>query len=222
MSKYYGSNFGTMRNKLGDGVTRRWRNMRVVSVYNPYPSNPNTTPQQIQRTRFATMAQLAAAFAPASKLGFAAIAAGTKRFQRAVFMAKNFAYVTCESPGSAIVDYSSMSVASGRLCMPSVAAPTFTQPLQVDFAQSDTSSNPMANSTDDVYVFAYCPMHSAGLISAAQRRGDASIKINVPESWNGTRVHLWVFAVGHGEDVNHENVEGVISDSQYMGSGTIS
>ncbi len=69
----------------------------------------------------------------------------------------------------------------------------------------------------DIFVIVYSPVAGAGVMGDVVTRADEAVKALVPAYWNGHRVHVWGFAVGAGPDN-----QGVISESRYLGSGTIS
>ena len=218
MAIYNAGYLSPIRKKLGNAVGRKWRTLDVLAVYQPFVSNPNTSAQQMVRGRFAMAAKLAMAFARALELGFANICKGTKVPQRSMFIRKNWANIHADSPSSIIADYTEMVVAQGTLPEVLFGNASFAEPLQVAVTMSDTTGIEGADSHDKVYLLVYSPEAQAAVFSDGRNtRADESASVNVPAYWNGHRVHVWGFAVGAGTD----NM-GVISNSRYLGSGTIS
>jgi hypothetical protein len=116
------------------------------------------------------------------------------------------------------VDYTEIKIAEGSLPEVLFGNASFAEPLQVAVPMSDTTGIEGADAHDKVYIFAYSPEAGAGVISDGRNtRADESISVNVPAYWNGHRVHVWGFTIGNGIDN-----KGVISNSRYLGSGTIS
>ena len=218
MALYYAGYLSPIKNKLGNAVGRKWRTLDVLSAYNGHPRNPRTTAQQIQRTRFGSAASLAGAFGDAVMLGFESVCKGTKVPQKSFFIKKNWESITCDTPGSATISYGDLVIAQGTLVDPAMGAPTFTNPLEVDVTNADNSGTGNAKATDYLYVFVYSPEAAAGILSSGNKRADASVTVTVPSAWNGHRVHVWGFAYG---DPDHEN-KGLVSNSAYLGTGTIS
>lgn len=218
MAIYNAGYLSPIRKKLGNAVGRKWRTLDVLAVYQPFVSNPNTSAQQMVRGRFAMAAKLAMAFARALELGFAGICKGTKIPQRSMFIKKNWEHIMADSPSSITADFTEMVVAQGTLPEVLFGNASFSEPLQVAVTMSDTTGIEGADSHDKVYLLVYSPEAQAAVFSDGRNtRADESASVNVPAYWNGHRVHVWGFAVGAGTD----NM-GVISNSRYLGSGTIS
>lgn len=218
MAIYNAGYLSPIRKKLGNAVGRKWRTLDVLAVYQPFVSNPNTSAQQMVRGRFAMAAKLAMAFARALELGFANICKGTKVPQRSMFIRKNWENIHADSPSSITADYTEMVVAQGTLPEVLFGNASFAEPLQVAVPMSSTAGVEGADPADKVYLLVYSPEAQAAVFSDGRNtRANESASVNVPAYWNGHRVHVWGFAVGAGTD----NM-GVISNSRYLGSGTIS
>lgn len=217
MAIYFAGYLSPIRNKLGNAVGRKWRTLDILSVYNGRPRNPRSAAQQTQRAKFAFIATMARAFAPAVNLGFKAICDGTPIPQRSMFIKKNIQHVDATDVANPTIDYPEVVIAEGGLPAAGYGAPSFADPLSVEVPLTNTSDAPGADPRDKVYLFVYCPSLTTGILSAPKVRGDESVAVNVPSTWVGTRVHVWGFAIGAGPD----NM-GVISNSSMLGQGTIS
>jgi hypothetical protein len=218
MAIYNAGYLSPIRKKLGNAVGRKWRTLDVLAVYQPFVSNPNTEAQRLVRTRFGAAASLSNVFKRALLLGFAGICKGTKVPERSMFIRKNWECIHADTPGAATVDYTEIKIAEGSLPEVLFGNASFAEPLQVAVPMSDTTGIEGADAHDKVYIFAYSPEAGAGVISDGRNtRADESISVNVPAYWNGHRVHVWGFTIGNGIDN-----KGVISNSRYLGSGTIS
>lgn len=217
MAIYFAGYLSPIRNKLGNAVGRKWRTLDVLAVYNGRPRNPRTEKQQINRTIFGAAASLSRSFKSAVMLGFKNICDGTPIPQGSMFIKKNWNCITCDTPGAATVDYTEIVVAEGALPEAGFGAASFADPLSVEVPLTDTSEYEGASAQDEVYIFVYSPEASAGRLSEKALRNAESITCDVPSYWVGHRVHVWGFAIGHGND----NM-GIISMSRYLGSGTIS
>ena len=218
MAIYNAGYLSPIRKKLGNAVGRKWRNLDVLAVYQPFVSNPNTEAQQLVRTRFAAIASLSNKFKRALLLGYANICKGTKVPERSMFIKKNWDNVIADTPGAATCDYTELTIAEGPLPEVLFGNASFAEPLQVAVSMTDTTGVDGADAHDKVYLFVYSPEAGAGIVSDGRNtRADASASINVPAYWNGHRVHVYGFAIGAGIDN-----KGMISNSRYLGSGTIS
>lgn len=218
MAIYNAGYLSPIRKKLGNAVGRKWRTLDVLAVYQPFVSNPNTEAQRTVRKHFSILAKLAMVFANPAELGFANICKGTKVPQRSMFIRKNYDTVTMVDDQSGTVDYTMVSVAQGNLPECQFGSPAFTDPLEVEVAMTSTTGVPGTDEDDVVYLVVYSPEAGAAIMTDGRnKRSDASMTANVPAYWNGHRVHVWGFAIGGGTDN-----KGVISNSRYIGSGTIS
>lgn len=217
MAIYFAGYLSPIRNKLGNAVGRKWRTLDVLSVYNGRPRNPRTQKQQLNRTRFGAIANLAMSFNSAVKVGFSGICAGNPIPERSMFIRKNWGCVDASEPGAATFDYPEIVCAAGPLPEAAFGAASFSEPLSVEVPLTDNSAQDGADPRDKVYLFVYTTEGKAGKLGDVKQRSDESISCNVPSTWNGHHVHVWGFAVGDGIDN-----KGIISNSRYLGSGTIS
>ena len=215
MAIYQAGYLSPIKNKLGNAVGRRWRNLNVLSVYNGTPRNPRSTRQQLQRTKFAALARLAMSYANAANIGFAGAVAGTKNFGRSMFMKQNYKFVHSDTPGSATIDYEDLLLSQGSLTEADFGAASFSNPLEINVTNTDNSGVGTAKATDKLYVFAYCPEGQILLEqTAAAVRSDASVKITCPAFTVGQRAHVYGFAVSEDGEKT--------SATRYLGTGTIS
>lgn len=217
MAIYFAGYLSPIRNKLGNAVGRKWRTLDVLSVYNGRPRNPRSQAQQLVRTRFGVAANLAMSFDAAIKIGLKPICDGTPIPERSMFIKKNFEFIECDTPGAATVDYTSLIISEGSLAEPILANATFSNPLEVDVAQTDSTGAEGALATDIVRLFVYSPEATAGVMGNADDRSTGVLKCMVPAYMNGHRVHVWGFCYGASGTENANKV----SKSLYLGSGTI-
>lgn len=221
MAIYFAGYLSPVRNKLGNAVGRKWRTLDVLSVYNGRPRNPRTVAQQSARMKFGALANLAMSFSPAAKIGFKPMCDGTPIPERSMFIRKNYETVEVQMqdgrPVGCTVDYSAIVISDGRLAEPVLANATFTNPMEVDVAQTDTTGAEGALATDIVRLFVYSPEAGTGVLGATDGRDTSTLKVMVPNYMNGHRVHVWGFCYGKTGTDN----AGKVSKSLYLGTGTI-
>lgn len=211
------NNLGKLRKKSGPNTFRKWRTHLVMSVYVDHVADRNSEQQQLVRTRFRALNQLAASFRTVINLGFARITSGQSMFQGNYFIRANWGAVAAVTPGTPDIDYSELIFSKGDLPEPQFGALDFNEPLSIKATMTDTSSMIGASSADLVYFFAYSPEAGAMVVAQPETRDGSSVDINVPSYWVGQRVHVYAFAIGGGTD----NM-GVTSNTQYLGAGVIS
>lgn len=203
--------------KVGTVVGSFWKGKPVMRAYKRQVSDAKSEAQQLLRTRFAAIGSLSGAFLSAIQLGFKEVAKRKKWTEGDIFVHENWGCVHADTPGAATVDYTELVIAKGNLPEAQFGAASFADPLTVEVPMTDSSEVIGANAQDRVYLFVYSPEAGAGMLGDVKYRADESIACNVPAYWNGHRVHVWGFAIGGGADN-----KGVISNSRYLGSGTIS
>lgn len=213
------------KNKLGNGVGRRWRNLNVIAEYNGTPKNPRTTAQQTQRARFAQMSELSRAFKSTLVDGLSGICAGTKTFPRAKFIELNNGAVTASNPQTVIVTYDELIIARGPVVVPTFQNLAFDAPMQVDCdfgVAAFQAECPLADTEDlRVRLVVMCPDAKLALYSDTKATA-ASINMTVPEYWNGLKVYVYGYLRWEGEDMPEYGLnKGDVSDSLYIGFGNI-
>lgn len=215
MAIYYASNFGTMRKKVGDGVTRRWRGLKVVASYNPNPKNPQTDSQQTNRRKFGTLSEFARCLASAIDTAMAYQLRNSKVFPRAWFMKTNKGIVTPSGSGFA-VDYSAAKVSKGTL--PSVIFGqidvTMAGQVGVNFLSNEEVEGASLN--DRVYAVVYNPQQNTAVMSAPVKRSGFNVPMMVPNTWSGQTIHVWGFVLSPATEVDVK-----VSDSAYVGTATV-
>ena len=216
MAIYYASNFGTMRKKVGDGVTRRWRGLKVVAAYNPNPKNPQTDSQQANRGKFGTLSEFARCLANAIDTAMTYQLRNSKVFPRAWFMKTNKGIVTPSGSGF-VVTYADAKISKGTLPGVIFGSPDFDTPEQVEVSFVSNEQLDGTSLDDRVYIAVYNPTAEAAVLSAPVKRSAQSISVMVPSVWGGNAVHVYGFTMSEATDVDVK-----VSDSMYIGTGTIS
>ena len=205
--------------KVGTVVGSFWKGKAVMRGYKRIIRNPNTSDQRIIRIRFACAGRLAGAFLTAIREGFANIARSRQMTEGDIFVRENFSHIHGDISGSATVDYEDLTIARGSLPEIQFGNATFENPLQVDIPINDSASVIGTHRDDIAYAFVYSPEAGAGILFHSGVRVDEEISVHVPAYWNGHRVHVYGF--GKGCAANPQ-FAGVVSNSRYLGSGTIS
>lgn len=203
--------------KVGTVIGSFWKGKPVMRAYKRQISDRDSEAQQLVRSRFGAIGNLAGTFHTAIALGFAGVAKRKKWTEGDVFINENWDCVHADTPGTTTFDYTEMVIAKGNLPEVQFGNASFADPLSVEVPMTDSSDVIGADAHDKVYLFVYSPEAGAGMLGDVKYRSDESIACTVPAYWNGHRVHVWGFAIGAGPD----NM-GVISNSRYLGSGTIS
>ena len=215
---------GTFENKVGIVVGRKWRNLDVMSAYQPKVFNPNTKKQVEQRQRFGAASKLARGMKLGLAYGFAGVAAGTKSPARSRFVQANIPAVEFTWPDTIDIDYTMVKVSDGSHMNATYGTPTSTEPLQIDLTFSMSYVEGFSREDDNVFVLAYNPA-DGNCVMVNGRANSGSLSVIVPNNWNGETVHVYAFVVG-AEAGAGQNVRPTdpaqVSETHYCGSVSIS
>lgn len=213
------------KNKLGNGVGRRWRNLNVIAEYNGTPRNPRTTEQRKQRAVFSVLSNLSRAFKSTLGDSLGGICEGTKTFPRAKFISLNHGVATAATPDSVNVVYGDIVVARGGVPPASFGAPQFDTPQTVEVGfgtNAFKAAYPNANPADlKCRLVVFCI--DAELAVFGDTAGDLNTaSVLVPNYWNGMKVHVYGYLRYVGDDMPEYGLKkGDVSDSIYIGTGNI-
>ena len=199
--------------KVGTVIGSFWKGLPVMRGYKRMQRDKNSEAQQLVRTRFAALSELASTFLTVLRVGFYKEAARRTMTECDIFMQRNWEHTHSSAPGIATIDYPELEIASGNLNNVVFGTPEFDNPneIEVDYTAIAVGDD----SRDEVYLFAYSPDANQGLLSQASTRGAGSITFAVPANWNGLKVHVWGFTASRTDATR-------VSKSTYIGSGNIS
>ena len=202
---------GPFIGKVGPAVGYLWKRIPCVRAYRATINYPNTPEQQRERDWFVAMVRFAAQARPALLLGMRQYAAAKSMTEGNFFVTRNKEHFQRTDEGI-MVDYARLRIAQGPAADVVFHSPVFREHevISVDFDKNTLFSR--SSGDDKVYVYAYAPELGRGKLSAPADRKERNIKIMLPETWNGTTVHLYGFVVDR---------EGRSSDSTYIGAGRL-
>lgn len=224
MAKYRLGVMGTFSNKVGIVVGRKWRNLDVMSAYQPKVFNPNTRKQVEQRQRFGAASTLARGMKLGLAYGFAGVAAGTKSPARSRFVQANIKAVEFTFPDTIDIDYTMVKVSSGSHMNASYSAPTCINPLEIEQNFTLPIVEGFSSQDDNVFVVAYNP-NDGNCVLGSAKASAAKVTITVPASWNGETVNVYAFVVGAeaGSGMSARPSDATqVSETYYCGSVEIS
>lgn len=221
MAKYRLGVMGTFENKVGIVVGRKWRNLDVMSAYQPKVANPKTKKQVETRFRFSEASKLARAFRFVVKAGMGGITAGTKVPPRGAFVSENMKAVEFTYPDTINIDYTMLKIAKGNHLSGTFGSPASTEPLsiKVNFAYDITRLG--VDMDDVVYLVAYNPADNTIAYKNERIGSSHELEMTVPNDWNGETVYVYGFVVA-ANAADNVNSPDDVSESHYIGSVSIS
>lgn len=223
MAKYAAGYLSPIKNKLGNAVGRKWRNINVLAVYQPNVKNPRTGKQMATRNKLSLASHAGSMLRGAIRLGLKGITDGTRVFPRAKFVSLN---VGAMPDTGLTIPYSSIVVAKGPVPIPDFQQADLSTPQTVKLEWSgDALSGVFPTSVVDaikVYPIVLNVDFGASIVGRAAAFTEGTTRVTIPDAWNGTHVHVWGFSRYEGADNDEVGLtNGAASDSTYLGSGTI-
>lgn len=223
MAKYRLGVMGTFSNKVGIVVGRKWRNLDVMSAYQPKVFNPNTKKQMEQRQRFGAASTLARGMKLGLAYGFAGVAAGTKSPARSRFVQANIRAVEFSWPDTVDIDYSMVRLSAGSHMNATYGTPASDEPLTITVNCSLPIVSGFSTEDDNVFGVAYNPA-DGNCVVGFERAGTGKLTLRVPNSWNGETVHVYAFVIGAEAGMGYgarATDPSQVSETKYCGSVSI-
>jgi len=223
MAKYAAGYLSPIKNKLGNAVGRKWRNIDVLAVYQPDVKNPRTTKQMATRNRLSLASHAGSMLRAAIRLGLKGITDGTSVFPRAKFVSLNVA----QMPESGLtIPYAKIIVAKGSSPIADFGQVDLSTPqtAKVEWTIGGLDSIFPASVVENmkVYIVVLNVDLGVSLVSRPVAFDDGQARVTIPDAWNGMNVHVWGFTRYEGETNDEVNLKaGMASDSTYLGSGTV-
>lgn len=213
---------GRQSGKIGNVVGLVRAGHQLYRAYTNKQTTKETEEQAKVRSHFSFLGSMALAFATAIRKGFKALTKGTLQTAENIFVKKNWGAVTVSDPESPSCDYGSLVIAQGRAPWPEFGTPSFVEEGEVSVTFSATGYAGQTEN-DKVYIFVYQPDTNTGILSNPTALSTGSLTVEVPTVWSGMKVHVYGFAVSayNGEDPDLPLQAGDVSQSVYVGQGTL-
>lgn len=196
MSKYNQGILGPFSGKVGTVVGSFWKGRFVMRSRPTHMTNPNTPEQQAQRLRFSLVSENIAPMRPAINAGFAIRGDIENVTPANVAMQVNMEQAVTGSGTVLSIDWTRWMVSGGTLL--NVESPSATAAASHKITMSWTNNSGVRADVldnDSVMVVAYNPTKKeASIDMVTMVRDDESGQLNVPASWVGDTVQVFVFA----------------------------
>jgi len=175
-------------------------------------SNPKTLKQRQQRAKFSLMVELSRSFLGFIRLGFKQFAAGMSEFN--AFMKSNIKVVISGTYPDYEIDFTKLVVTRGTLVGAEAGTAAAAAGHLVNVAWTDNSGYGDALATDKAMVLALNfdkkgEKHDV----TTKTRADEALALEVPASWVGDEVHVYLAFTSETGDK--------VADSVYLDSVTI-
>lgn len=195
MSQYNQGILGPFSGKVGTVVGSFWKGRFVMRGRPTHMTNPNTPAQQAQRMRFSLVSENIAPMRPAINAGFIVRADIDNVTPANVAMQINMEQAVTGSGTALSIDWTRWMVSGGQLL--NVESPTATAAATHKINMSWTNNSgvqPDVLDNDSVMVVAYNPTKKQAVNDLnTMVRDDQSGVLNVPSTWVGDTVQVFVF-----------------------------
>jgi hypothetical protein len=202
---------GGLSGKVGNVIGGSWKGIDYIRIKPTSVANPRTPGQVNQRNKFSATIEFLQPNKEFLNVGYKAFAIKKTAFNSAMSNVLSNA-ITGTAPNF-IVDYSLALLSKGNLSTPLNGSVDLATVNQVTFNWDDNSADGNADTTDKSMVLAYNPSKKESIyILDGAARSITSQLLTLPTSYSGDTIQLFMAFVS-------EN--GVVSNSVYLGSGTV-
>ena len=202
---------GGLSGKVGNVIGGSWKGIDYIRIKPTSVANPRTPGQVNQRNKFSATIEFLQPNKEFLNVGYKAFAIKKTAFNSAMSNVLSNA-ITGTAPNF-IVDYSLALLSKGNLSTPLNGSVDLATANQVTFNWDDNSAEGNADTTDKSMVLAYNPSKKESIyILDGAARSITSQLLTLPTSYSGDTIQLFMAFVS-------EN--GVVSNSVYLGSGTV-
>jgi hypothetical protein len=219
---------GKFRGKAGAMVFRVVDGKQVMQEYNPNPRKSSTYPQMAQRTGMRAISQIGSALLAPIRLGFS-----TRYYPFSWFVKENLKHnvVSATGPESVEINYGMLKIAEDT-----IHRNTVVQPGAVDYGEGQhltvkvpfTVASEVPTSDLKVVMALYAPDLELGIMSQPVAVDAGNVTVQLPTSWDGITVHVYVFVFANAGsidpdavDVMHARLPYYTSASVYGGNGDV-
>lgn len=203
---------GGLSGKVGNVIGGSWKGIDYIRIKPTSVANPRTEGQVNQRNKFSVTIEFLQPNKDFINVGYKGYAIKKTPFNAAMSYVLGNA-ITGIAPDFS-VDYADALVSRGSLSGVLNGATDLATPGEVSFSWDDNSAESNANTTDKAMLLVYNPnKKESTYILEGPDRTTGSVVVDVPDSYAGDTVHLFMAFV---------SLEGKVSNSSYLGSGAVS
>ena len=203
--------YGGYSGKVGNVVGSSWKGIDVMRIMPASVANPQTVPQETQRSKFSVTMAFLQPLSQFLRTGFKNYAIKMSGINAAMsYNIKNaitgvYPYQAINYP-NALVSRGSLPAALNQVAASTVAA-------TVLFTWDDNSSESGASALDKSLIVVYNPVkNQAVTISQLAERADGTQTVTVPDSFSGDQVQCYIgFINVKGDEVASSRFAGAVT-----------
>lgn len=203
---------GRTKKKFGTAVFSKQFGKNTMRTKPMEVRNPKTLPQKQQRSKFALMVELSRMFMGFIRIGFKQVSIGMSQFNS--FMKNNIYDVITGVYPNYTIDFTKLIVTKGTLTGADGGTAAAVAGHKVDINWVDNSGNSDAQATDKAMQLIINYDKKAIVQDTTNKtRVDVTSQLNVPLSWVGDQVHVYLSFMTPASDK--------VADSVFLGTVTI-
>jgi len=216
--------YGAYKGRVGNVVGSVRDGAQILRIRPASVRNPRTDAQQNTRMRFSMLGKFLSTLRPAVTTGFESEAVNRVSAVNAALRENFTKAFTGDYPDLAL-DFSNVSLSKGKLTIPTgVALESQTGAILSLSWKNNTLVNKDlldANAEDTLIAGIYNEELEQGVVSyGAFRRSDAAGTVELPDSWAGNTLHVWLF-YRSGAEPKKISLGYNVSGTVYAGSVTL-
>jgi len=216
--------YGAYKGRVGNVVGSVRDGAQILRIRPASVRNPRTDAQQNIRLRFSMLGKFLSNLRPSVSTGFASEAVNRVSAVNAA-LRENFSKVFTGTYPDLVLDFGKISLSTGRLTIPTgVTLESQTGGiLSLSWKDNTLVNKDMfnANAEDTLIAGIYNEELEQGVVSyGAFRRSDAAGTVELPDSWAGNTLHVWVF-YRSGAEPKKIQLGYDVSNTVYAGSVTL-
>jgi hypothetical protein len=213
--------YGAYKGRVGNVVGSVRDGAQILRIRPASVRNPRTEAQQNTRMRFSMLGKFLSNLRPAVNTGFESEAVDRVTAVNAA-LRENFNKAFTGTYPDLALDFSKLSLSKGELVVPTGMAVESQAGAVLSLSWKDNTLINKdvfnANAEDTLIAGIYNEDLKQGMVSyGAFRRSDAAGTVELPDSWAGHTLHVWVFYRSGAEPANIKNGYDV-SATVYAGS----
>ena len=212
--------YGAYKGRVGNVVGSVRDGAQILRIRPASVRNPRTDAQQNTRLRFSMLGKFLSTLRPAVSTGFESESGNGVSAVNAA-LRENFNKAFTGTYPDLALDFSKVALSKGKLFTPAGMALEDKTGAVLGLSWTDNSALANANAQDTLIVGIYNEELEEGLVSyGAFRRSDAAGTVELPDSWAGNTLHVWLF-YRSGAEPKKISLGYNVSGTVYAGSVTL-
>ena len=198
--------YGGLSGKTGNLIGASWKGINYLRIKPSKVRNPRTLLQQMQRSKFSLILGF---LKPLLNYLNEGLKTSSKVSPINLAMSLNLPNAIKGEFPAYEIDYEKVVLSNGPVTEAENSDVNSLSPGEVTITWDDNSGDGLASATDKAMIGIYNPTLKRAVVSVGGLRSETHKTVNMPLSYSGATVHVWISFL---------NDSGEVSDSAYAGS----